>query len=117
MHKDRFRTFDGGEPDSINPLSAAQEVEDTWLPVAGLAPRAGGTGDVGLWGHRMPPPPADLLRRSAEADDPLGGHPAPSGIADVLRRSAGTGHRLPEPLGGRLGAHFGRDFSAVRSLR
>ncbi len=88
MRQDRLRTFDGKKPDSINPLSAADEVEDTWLLAAGLAGRAGGTVGDGLPGQPVPRPPADLLRRSADGDDPLGGRPAPSGVADVLRRSS-----------------------------
>ena len=82
MRQDRFRPFDGQTPDSINPLSASQEVGDTWLPVAG------GAGGTVLRGRPVSPPPADLLRRIAEGDSPLAGHPAPSGVADALRRSS-----------------------------
>ena len=56
-----------------------------------------------------------VLRLVGSQDDPLGGQPAPSPVLDALRSSrSGSGQPLPESIGGRLAAQFGRDFSAVR---
>ena len=88
MHQHRLRRFNRKTPYSINPASAADEVERTWLPVVRLAPRAGETGDAGVSAHPVSLPPSGLLRRRAEGADPPGGSPAPSGLPDVLRRSS-----------------------------